>query len=71
MRDFAGLVILAGIFLIVLGVLFYFGALGWVGKLPGDIRFVRGSTRVYFPLTSMVIISVVLSLFLSLVRRLL
>jgi hypothetical protein len=69
-RDFAGLVILAGVFLIVLGILFYFGALGWFGKLPGDIRFERGGTRVFFPLTSMIVISVGLSLVLSLLRRL-
>ncbi|MGH7259578.1 MAG: DUF2905 domain-containing protein [Nitrospiraceae bacterium] len=35
---------------------------GWVGKLPGDISIKRDGFSVYFPLTTSILISVVLSL---------
>src|SRR5690606_28162246 len=62
----AGLVV-AG--LILAGVLANTGLLSWFGRLPGDIRIERGSTRVYIPIVSMLLVSIVLSLLLSLVRR--
>jgi hypothetical protein len=34
----------------------------WFGKLPGDLRFQSNRTEVFIPLTSMLIISIVLSL---------
>ncbi len=45
------------------------GALSWFGKLPGDINIQRGSTRIYIPFTSMLLISVVLTLLVNLLRR--
>jgi hypothetical protein len=45
------------------------GALSWFGRLPGDIRYESGSTRVYVPWVSMLLISVVLSLVAALARR--
>jgi len=65
-----GLVIIAaGLALVVLGLLAWVGALSWFGRLPGDIRIERGNTRVYAPITSMLLLSVVLSLVVALVRR--
>jgi hypothetical protein len=58
-----------GVVLILLGLLFWSGGLAWFGRLPGDIRIERDSVRVYIPLASMLILSVVLSLALYLVRR--
>jgi len=51
------------------GVLAKTGMLGWFGNLPGDISFRRGGFRFYFPLTSMILISVILSLLVGLFRR--
>ena len=66
----AGLLIVAlGAVAVVVGLLVMTGALGWFGRLPGDIRIESGSTRVYFPIMTMVVVSVVLSLVLALVRR--
>jgi hypothetical protein len=62
--------VVAGGVLILLGVLAYSGALSWFGRLPGDIRIERPGTRVYFPITSMLLLSVLLSLILALFRRL-
>ena len=58
-----------GVALILIGLLFWSGSLSWFGRLPGDIRIERDSVRVYVPLVSMLILSVVLSLILYLVRR--
>jgi membrane protein implicated in regulation of membrane protease activity len=62
-------IIVAGIVLIVVGVLVSTGALAWFGRLPGDIRVERPNTRVYVPITSMLLVSVVLSLLLAIFRR--
>ncbi|MFL5514758.1 MAG: DUF2905 domain-containing protein [Gemmatimonadales bacterium] len=58
-----------GVALILMGLLFWSGSLSWFGRLPGDIRIERESVRVYVPLTSMLILSMVVSLVLYLVRR--
>ena len=63
------LLIGAGVLLIVLGLAYKFGLLGWFGNLPGDIRYESGNTKVYFPIVTMIVISVVLSLVVSLFRR--
>ncbi|GAF24512.1 MULTISPECIES: DUF2905 domain-containing protein [Shouchella] len=40
-----------------------------LGKLPGDFLFKSGNTTIYFPIVTCIIISVVLSLILSFIRR--
>lgn len=45
--------------------------LGWFGRLPGDIRIQTESFSCFVPITSMIIISVVLSLLLTIISRLL
>ena len=61
--------IAAGVILVVVGALAWSGALAWFGRLPGDIRIERPGMRFYAPIVSLLIVSVVLSLFVSLVRR--
>jgi hypothetical protein len=55
--------------IVLIGFLIWSGAFGWFGRLPGDIRYESGSTRVYVPLVSMLLISVVLSLIAGVARR--
>ena len=62
-------VIAAGVLIALIGVLVYFGALSWFGRLPGDIRVERASMRIYVPITSMLLLSVAISLLLYLFRR--
>jgi hypothetical protein len=54
------------------GLLAWTGALSWLGNLPGDLRISSGNTRIYIPITSMLLVSaglnVILWLFLSLFR---
>jgi hypothetical protein len=63
------LLIVVGVVAIAAGLLVRTGALGWFGNLPGDIRIESGRTRVFIPVTSMLIVSVGLSLLVSLLRR--
>lgn len=62
--------IVVGLAIVLIGVLAGTGALSWFGRLPGDIRIERPNTRVYIPITSMVIVSLVLSFVVAVVRRL-
>jgi len=64
------LLVVAGIALVVLGLLVLSGGLSWFGRLPGDIRIERGNVRFYFPLVSMLLVSLALTLVVNLLRRL-
>ena len=68
-RSVGLLVIVAGVLIVVVGLLIYSGALSWFGRLPGDIRYERGSVRVYIPIVSMLLISVALTVLFNLLRR--
>jgi len=68
-RHIGLLVLIVGAGLVILGLLIYSGALSWFGRLPGDIRYEGENTRVYVPIVSMLLASVVLSLLLYFVRR--
>jgi hypothetical protein len=52
-----------------IGFLIYKGWLSWFGRLPGDIRYESENLRVYVPIVSMLLASVLLSLLFYLVRR--
>ena len=58
-----------GVGLILIGLLFWSGSMSWFGRLPGDIRIERESVRIYVPIVSMLVVSVVVSLVLYLARR--
>jgi uncharacterized protein HemY len=59
----------AGALLAVVGLAVYWGGFSWFGRLPGDIRYETESTRVFVPLTSMVLISILLTVLWNVVRR--
>lgn len=61
--------VLAGVALVVIGLLVQSGLLNWFGRLPGDIRIERPNGGFYFPITSMLLVSLVLSLLAQLLRR--
>jgi hypothetical protein len=61
-KSFGTWLIIGGIVLLVLGVLANQGWLSWFGRLPGDIRIERDNVRFYFPVVTMIVVSVVLSL---------
>jgi len=62
-------IVVAGVLIVLIGLGVWSGALGWFGRLPGDIRIERESTRIYVPLASMLVLSLVLSLIIYLINR--
>lgn len=68
-RTLGTVIAVIGVIAIAIGALVAVGALSWVGRLPGDIRWQSDNVRVYFPITTMIIISIVLSVVLAIARR--
>ena len=58
------LLIIAGIILLIAG-----NKLQWLGHLPGDIRIEKENLRIYIPITTMIILSIVVSVVVFLVKR--
>ena len=63
------LLIYIGIGLIVAGIAYKYGLLGWFGNLPGDIKYQTEHTFVFIPITSMLIVSALLSVIFWLMGR--
>ena len=63
--------IIGGLILVVVGLVLHYapGVFGWFGRLPGDIRIESERGKFFFPITSMVIVSVVLTVLFNLFRR--
>jgi len=68
-RELGLLLVGLGALLAVAGLLLYWGGFSWFGRLPGDIRYESESTRVFVPITSMILISILLTVLLNLARR--
>ena len=66
----ARILIYLGILLFTIGVIIYFlgDALHWLGNLPGDIRIERGNFNFYFPLTTMILISLIINIIIRLIN---
>ena len=66
-------IIMAGVLIVLVGLFWYFlgNRLHWLGRLPGDIRIEREGFRFYFPFTTMVLLSLLLSGVLNILRRIL
>ena len=60
-----------GVILIVAGLVFNYvpGLINWFGKLPGDIHIKDEKRVIFFPITSMIIVSLVLTLIINLIFR--
>jgi uncharacterized protein HemY len=70
MSGFGKTLIYLGLVLVVLGLIVSFvGKIPWFGHLPGDIYIQRGRFTFYFPLTTCILISVIITLVLYLFRR--
>jgi uncharacterized protein HemY len=64
-------IILIGAIIILAGIIIYVfhNKLNWIGRLPGDVRIEKENFRFYFPITTMIIFSVLLSIIITLVKR--
>ncbi|PJZ56436.1 DUF2905 domain-containing protein [Leptospira barantonii] len=73
MENFAKPFLILGVLFLLIGLFFLYGSkfpfLDNLGKLPGDIRIERENFRFYFPLTTSILISVLISLILFLIQK--
>lgn len=57
------ILIIIGLFIIILGILFLFaGRIPWIGRLPGDIVIERRNINIYIPITTSIILSILLTI---------
>ena len=68
-RNVGPLIVVVGIVVVVVGVLVWAGVFRWFGRLPGDLRFGGPRARVYVPLASSIVLSVVLTVLVNLWLR--
>lgn len=71
MNNIGKYLIIIGAVIIVAGLILYlFGnRLHFLGRLPGDIRVEKPGFRFYFPITTMILASLALSLILNLIKK--
>ena len=64
-------IILAGVVIVIIGALIYFfnNKLKWLGRLPGDIRIEKDKYHIYFPLATMLLISIVFTIIVNVIKR--
>lgn len=64
-------ILIAGIFIVLIGIVIYFfhDYLKWIGKLPGDIRIERGNFRFYFPLATMIVVSLLITILINIFKK--
>jgi H+/Cl- antiporter ClcA len=72
MQQLGRYLIIAGILLVIGGLILYFfgNKFSWLGRLPDDIRVEKENFRFYFPITTMILLSLLISLILFIIRRL-
>ena len=71
MQPFGKIIVFLGLGIAAIGLLIWlFGnKLHWFGNLPGDVKVEKRNVRIYFPITTMLLLSVLLSLLLWLFRK--
>lgn len=65
------IIIGVGILVVIIGIIIYFwgNKLGWIGHLPGDIKIEKENFRFYFPVTTMVLASIILTILARLFQK--
>ena len=68
LMPFGKLLIGLGLLLLLAGLIINYAPwlINWFGKLPGDIHIERKNSTVFFPITSMLVISIILTLIINL-----
>lgn len=64
-------IIVIGALIILVGIIIYFfhDKLNWIGKLPGDIRIEKENFKFYFPITTMILFSLAITLIVNLIKK--
>ncbi|MFH1655342.1 MAG: DUF2905 domain-containing protein [Candidatus Omnitrophota bacterium] len=64
------ILILVGVVLVILGLTFLLGGkIPWLGKLPGDIYIQKKNSSFYFPITTCILISIIMTMVLWLWKK--
>ena len=65
------ILIIAGSALLLGGIIIYFfhDKLQWIGHLPGDIRIEKENFKFYFPISTMILISILASFLIWLIKK--
>jgi hypothetical protein len=63
-------IIALGVIIVLVGIIIYFfsNKLHWLGNLPGDIKIERENIRFYFPITTMLLLSLLINIIIRLFR---
>jgi hypothetical protein len=70
MNDVGKTLVVIGLVIALLGALLWAGlGRGWFGRLPGDVHYTKGNFSFFFPLTTCLLLSLVLTFILWLFRR--
>ncbi len=64
-------IIAGGLIIVILGIIIYFfnGYFKWIGKLPGDIRIEKENFRFYFPFTTLIVFSIIITVIANIIKR--
>jgi len=60
-----GIILITGVIISLMG-----DKLSWLGRLPGDIRIEKNNYRIYVPLTTMILVSLILSAIIYVIKKL-
>lgn len=70
-ENIGKLLIMMGFILIIFGVIVVFwGKIPFIGKMPGDIMIQKGSLRVFIPLATSLVLSLVITSIINILFRL-
>ena len=71
MQQSAKLIIFIGLLIVIAGIILYFvgDKLHWLGHLPGDIRVEKENFSFYMPITTMILLSVVVSVLIRIYKH--
>lgn len=71
MQDTGKYIVIAGLIVTIVGLIIWLGGdkLSWLGNLPGDVKVEKPGFKIYIPITTMIIVSIILSLIIWVIRQ--
>jgi len=69
-NELGKVLMVLGLVILLVGAMLWSGVgRGWLGRLPGDLRYSRGDFSFYFPIATCLLVSVLLTVVLWLFRK--
>ncbi len=71
MQNTGKLIVIIGVMLVIVGLILWFfsSKFGWFGNLPGDIKVKKENFSFYFPITTMILISIIVSIIIWVIKK--